>query len=173
MGDVLKGGVLSHSSLGRSAVVHTALLLHVVHTVLPLVGQNKARISLVPLHLRLWAFGWFPGFGHETAMNIYLYTSFCSDTCFHFSWSASLFWNTLSLPIMTSFSDFVSICFLLCFLISLFSLQTLCAKGYHIPILGLLSHLSSSWILALIISCMQLTQICISSLEFLNTELYI
>lgn len=85
---------------------------------------------------------------------------FFFNTCFYFSWSACLFWNTLSFAYY-DISDFVSIYFLLCFLI-------------HIPVLGLLLYLSSCiCILVLIICCMQLTQVYISSLEFLRTELYI
>lgn len=68
----------------------------------------------------------------------------------------------------------LSVYLLLSFLISLFSPQMLCAKDHHIPTLSLLSHLSNFlYILALMISYMQLTQIYISSLEFLGTDLWV
>lgn len=104
----------------------------------------------------------------------HLYMSFCWDTCFHFSWSASLFWNTLS---FAYYSIILWFCFYLFLaLLSHFMVlpQILCAKGYHIPDLGLLLHLRNFiCILVLIICCVHLTQVYIFCLEFLSTELYI
>lgn len=75
-----------------------------------------------------------------------------------------------------AFYDFIylSLCHALLSNFIIFSPQTLCAKGHYIPFLSL-SHLSNFiCILGLIqASNMQLTQIYISSLEYVNTALCI
>ena len=88
------------------------------------------------------------------------------------SYSQNSLWNSLFLCLLWYLSLILSVCFLLCFLISLLSSQILCARSHHIPVLGLLWCLSS-FILALIISSMQLSQIYIFNLEFLGMDLYI